>query len=308
MIDLFDAAPYVRLHRGQTLVVKIGGSSLAKPKLRRSLARQLAVVQAFGAQLVVVHGGGPQTGRVQETLGEEPRMIDGRRVTSPTGLRALRWATAGELNSDLAAALTREGARAVGLCAGSGGGVEATRRPPMETSEGLVDFGEVGDVSGIDTTVLETLVGNGIVPVVCPPAGDGTGGFLNVNADVTAAAIAASLRAAKLVLCTDQPGILGDPRDAQSLFSALSLSQLDELERGGSFEGGMRVKAAAIRRALQSGVARVHVVSGITPDGLLGELYTTHGTGTLITLEPQTAPGDEASTKVAGSEDLAWKS
>lgn len=307
MIDLFAAAPYVRLHRGKTMVVKIGGSSLAKPKLRRAIARQLAVVQAFGAHVVVVHGGGPQTGLVQETLGETPRVVDGRRVTSSTGLRALRWATAGELNGDLAAALQAEGGRAVGLCAGTGGVLEATRRPPMETTEGQVDFGEVGDVSSVDPRVLQTLVENGIVPVVCPPAGDGAGGFLNVNADIAAAAIAAGMGAAKLVLCTDRPGILGDPRDVQSLFSALSLSELDELERSGSFEGGMRVKSAAIRRALQSGVERVHVVSGIDPEALVGELFTTQGTGTLITLEPQTAPDVSPPQNAASAGDLAWK-
>ncbi len=308
MIDLFDAAPFVRLHRGRTVVVKIGGSSLAKPKLRRQLARQLATIQAFGAHVVVVHGGGPQTGRVQEMLGETPRVVDGRRVTSATGLRALRWATAGELNGDLAAALTAEGGRAVGFCAGTGGILEARRRDPMQTSEGMVDFGEVGDVRSVDPSVLRTLVENGIVPVICPPAGDGEGGFLNVNADLAAAAIAAGMQAAKLVLCTDQPGILGDPRDPNTLHSALSLHELGELERSGSFEGGMRVKAAAIRRALQAGVERVHVVSGLDPEALVGELYTTQGTGTLITLEPQTVPGTGANGEPTPSGDLAWKS
>jgi len=290
MIDLYTAAPFVRLHRDRTLVVKVGGSTLTKPRLRKALARQLACVASFGARLVVVHGGGPQTSEVQRMLGEEPRLVDGRRVTSATGLRALRWATVGELNGDLALELEAAGARAVGLVAGSGGVLTARRRAPKETSEGVVDFGEVGDVVATDPTVLRTLMDAGTVPVVCPPAGDGDGGFLNVNADLAAAHVAIALDAAKLVLVTDRPGILSDAADPQSLLSALSLAELDELERGGGFEAGMHVKSVAIRLALEHGVERVHVVSGIAPDALLGELYTTQGTGTLVTVEPQTAP------------------
>lgn len=292
MIDLYTAAPYVRLHRGRTLVVKVGGSTLSKPRLRRALARQLACISAFGARLVVVHGGGPQTSEVQRMLGEEPRLVDGRRVTSPTGLRALRWATAGELNGDLAAELEAAGTRAVGLVGASGGLLTARRRPPRETSEGVVDFGEVGDVVATDPGVIRTLCDADIVPIVCPPAGDGEGGFLNVNADLAAAHLACALDASKLVLVTDMPGILTDRGDPQSLLSALSLAQLDELERGGSFEAGMRVKSAAIRMALERGIERVHVVSGTSPDALVGELYTTQGTGTLVTLELQTAPDE----------------
>ena len=295
MIDLYTAAPYVRLHRDRTLVVKVGGSTLTKPRLRRSLARQLACISAFGARLVVVHGGGPQTSELQRMLGEEPRLVDGRRVTSQVGLRALRWATAGELNGDLAAELEAAGARAVGLVGASGGVLTARRRPPRETSEGVVDFGEVGDVVSTDPEVLRTLLDAGTVPVVCPPAGDGEGGFLNVNADLAAAHVALGLNAAKLVIVTDMPGILADKSDPASLLSALSLKQLDELESGGSFEAGMRVKSAAIRLALERGIERVHIVSGTAPEALVGELYTTQGTGTLVTMQPQTAP-DEVPT------------
>jgi acetylglutamate kinase len=166
----------------------------------------------------------------------------------------------------------------------------ADRRPPVVPSEGVVDYGEVGDLRGVDTAALEALLEIGRVPVVSPPAGDGRGNFLNVNADLAAASIACALGAAKLVLVTGAPGVLRDPKDAGSLVSALSLSELTELEKAGALQGGMKVKAAAMRKALEGGVGRVHVVSGSDPEALLTELYTNHGAGTLLTKEPEKAP------------------
>jgi acetylglutamate kinase len=289
MIDLVTAAPYVRLHRGKIFVVKVGGACLARPPLRRALAADIAMVEAFGARVVVVHGAGPQVDAYQRSLGEEPKKVDGRRVTSPLALKALRLSTLGELNAELAAALEQAGARALGLCAGTGGILIAARRPPLVTAEGVVDFGEVGDLVAVDARAILALLDTGTMPVLSPPAGDGAGGFLNVNADAAAAHLAVALAAEKLVLVTGAPGVLTNPDDPASLVSTLSLSQLDALAERGVLREGMKVKAAAARHALLGGVPRVHVVSGIAAGALLGELYTTHGTGTLITREPETA-------------------
>ena len=290
MIDLFRAAPHIRLHRGATMVIKVGGGALSRPSNVRQFARQVSILQALGARVVVVHGGGPQTDNVQRLLGEEPRMVDGRRVTSATGLRALRMATIGELNSELAAALTAEGAPAVGLCGASAGVLEAARRKPIVTSEGVVDFGEVGDLEPSNPALLSALIEKGFVPVVAPPASDGHGGFLNVNADLAAASIAVAMKARKLILATGAPGILRDMNDAHSLVSALALADLIAMETTGVLQAGMKVKAKAIRIALEGGVDRVHVVSGADPEALLVELFTTQGAGTLVTLLPERAP------------------
>jgi acetylglutamate kinase len=288
--DLFRAAPHVRLHRGRTFVIKAGGGTIAKAAAIRQFARQIAVVHALGARIVVVHGGGPQTDALQRMLGEEPRMVDGRRVTTTTAMRALRMATAGELNGEVVASLVAEGAPAIGVSGASAGVLLAKRRAPTRTSEGVVDFGEVGDIQSVDPAPLLALMDKGYIPVVCPPAGDGGGGFLNVNADLTAAALAVALGAAKLVMLTGAPGILSNPADASSLLSALSMAELDSLEEAGALKGGMRVKAAAIRAALYGGVGRVHVVSGGDEQALLQELYTNKGAGTLVTREPEKAP------------------
>ncbi len=284
MKDLHRAAPHVRAQRGKTLVLKIGGACLARPRLLRAFAEQLSVVQALGARPVVVHGGGPQTDALLRQLGEEPQKVDGRRVTSPQALKALRWTVGGELNGALAAAINAAGAPAAGL--GAASLVTATRRPPIETSAGRTDFGEVGDVAAVDPAPAQALLDAAVVPVIGPPAGDGNGGFLNVNADSLAAALAVELGADKLVLLSDAGGVRREPEDPDSLISTLTLAQLEELGAGGALIGGMAVKASAVAAALRGGVPRVHLVSGLDPEALLVELYTNHGAGTLVTAEP----------------------
>lgn len=293
MNELLRAVPHVRMHRDQVFVVKIGGGSLARPKDLRGVLRQVAAVHALGSRIVVVHGGGPQTDELQRLLGEVPEMVEGRRITTQAALRALRLATAGELNGDVVSFLRAESAPAVGL---SGASVLlANRRPPVVMSGRVVDFGEVGDLCGVDPRPLHALLGQGFVPVLSPPAADGKGAFLNVNADLAAAAVAAELGAAKLVLVTGAPGVLRDPRDPASLVSSLTLDELGGLEAEGRIQGGMKVKAAAIKKALLAGVPRVHVVSGADPEALLLELYTNHGAGTLVTRVAEQVP-EEAGT------------
>jgi acetylglutamate kinase len=294
MIDLVRAAPHIALHRGKTFVIKLGGEPLAQRVQRRQLAQQIAALHALGSRVVLVHGGGPQTDSVQRSLGEEPRLIGGKRVTTPLALRALCMATAGELHAHLLADLAAAGVPAAGLAGASAGLLVAQKRPPVETEQGTVDFGAVGDLVAIDVVPLRALLEAGRVPVLSPPASDGLGGLLNVNADFMAAGIAVALGAAKLVLVTGAPGILMDPADPASLVSALSLADLAALESAGKLRGGMLAKATAIRRALEGGVGRVHVVSGLAPAALLIELYTNHGAGTLVTCEREDAPAEAA--------------
>jgi len=289
MIDLVRAAPHIAMHRGKTFVLKLGGEPLAQRPHRRALAQQIAAIHALGSRVVLVHGGGPQTDSVQRQLGEEPRMIGGKRVTTPLALRALCMATAGELHGQLLAELAAAGVPATGIAGASAGLLVAKKRPPVETEVGTVDFGAVGDLIGVDPLPLRALLDAGRLPVVCPPVSDGAGGLLNVNADFMAAAIACALGAQKLVLCTGAPGILTNPTDPASLVSALALDELAALEEGGQVRGGMKAKATAIRRAIEGGVRRVHVVSGLDPEALLCELYTNHGAGTLVTREKEEA-------------------
>jgi len=281
-LDLIRAAKHVRQHQGKTFVVKVGGACLAKPRYVRRVAEQLACVHALGARLVVVHGAGPQANEAQRALGEEPIFIDGRRVTTPVALRALTESTA-ELSSALRDALDAQGSAATSLsdCA------SATKRAPMETSEGEVDFGLVGDVANVDAATVSERLDDGVIPLVAPPVSDGNGGLLNVNADLLAAELATGLGAAKLVLLTSAAGVLADPNDPHSAISVLSLDDLLARRSTGSVAGGMHVKTAAIETAMSGGVERVHVVNGMDEDSLLVELYTNQGSGTLILAETE---------------------
>jgi acetylglutamate kinase len=283
MKELLQAAPHIRAQRESLIVIKIGGACLSRPRWVKALAEQIATVQAFGARLVVVHGGGPQADAMQELLGEPSQMIGGRRLTTKVALRAVRLTVAGEINADLSAALTAAGASAMGLQTGSADLVVASRRPPMETSQGVVDFGAVGDIQSVNVDPLLALLESGSIPVLSPPVSDGQGGFLNVNADLMAAEISIALNAKKLILLTSVEGILQGEGSEQAVVSTLDLNQLQDLEDAGDLHDGMLVKKAAIARALDGGVAQVHVLSGMQPEALLVELYTNHGAGTLVT-------------------------
>jgi acetylglutamate kinase len=292
MIDLAAASEYLRLFRGRTFVIKLGGACLARPGLVAELARQIAVIDACGAHPVVVHGAGPQVDEVQRRLGEQPVKVAGRRVTTPAALAALVETARGSIGPALAEGLERRGARPQLVPAEEV--VFADRRPPVEIEGERVDFGLVGDIARVDAARLREICAAGGVPVLSPPVANTAprgeeDARLNANADLLAAQVAIALRADKLLLCLSAGGVLSDPADGRTALSTLSLSQLDELEARGAIQAGMQVKARATRDALRGGVPRVHVVSGIEPEALLGELFTTHGTGTLVTLEPESA-------------------
>ena len=281
-LDLIRASAHVREHRGKTFVVKVGGACLAKPRHVRRVAEQLACVHALGARLVVVHGAGPQANECQRALGEEPVFIDGRRVTTPAALEALTKSTQ-ELSQALSEALAARGS----VASSSTSAAIATKRPPMQTSEGEVDFGLVGDIQSVDSGAVKAALDQGVIPLVAPPVADGAGGHLNVNADLLASELAVGLGAEKLVLLTSAAGVLADPADPHSAISVLSLAELLEQREGGTVAGGMHVKTSAIEAAMAGGVERVHVVSGMDEDSLLVELYTNQGAGTLILAEAE---------------------
>lgn len=289
MIDISTAADYLRLFRNRVFVIKLGGACLERPGLVAELARQIAIVDACGARPVIVHGAGPQVDLVQRRLGEEPVKVAGRRVTTPAALAALIEVARRQIGPLLSTGLERRGAKPRLVPAEEV--VFAERRPPMDIEGTRVDFGLVGDIRRVDVAPLLELCAAGFVPILSPPVGSlaDSDERLNANADLLGAQIAIALGADKLMLCSSAAGVLADPADPRSALSTLSLAQLDELETKGAIQGGMKVKARATRDALAGGVPRVHVVSGVEPEALLGELFTAHGTGTLVTREPESA-------------------
>ncbi len=279
---LKGAAPYVRLYKGRVFVVKAGGAVFADAAGTRMLIEQIAILHHLGIRVVLVHGGGPQLDQMQRSLGIEPRMVKGRRVTDAQSIDVTTMVLNGLINTRILATCRELGIDAIGVSGVDAGLVRAERRAPVDVDGQMVDYGFVGDVVGVDVSVLLKQLDAGLMPVVSPLSSDAAGCVLNINADTVAARIGAALGAEKLILCTGAPGILEDVSDPSSLVSYTDLEGLARLQSAGSLADGMLPKASAIEGAIRGGVRRVHVISYKVPDSLLAEVFTNEGTGTLI--------------------------
>jgi len=297
VIGLLDAMPYLRAYSGQTFVVKVGGELLKNTRWRDGIATELAVLHRLGIKVVLVHGGGPQLDTAAEVAGVESQRVAGRRITTPELLDLAIAEWRGRLSTAFVTALHLAGERAIGLSGLDGGLLRAARRPPRIVTDDAgqrrtVDYGVVGDLREVRVDVLHALLSIPAIPVVTPLALGEQGETLNVNADTVAAEIAVALKAAKLVLLTRAPGILQNPDDPASVLHWTDLHELQQLLEQGRLTGGMRPKLDGIRRALQGGVPRVHVVDGQEPQALLVEVLTTEGSGTLVVQEADDMPAE----------------
>ena len=296
---LRSAAPYIRMYKGKTFVVKVGGGVFADPPATRVLVEQIAILHHFGVRVVLVHGGGPQLTELSAALGVPTRMVDGRRVTDQRSIDVTAMVLNGLINTRVLGMCRDLSIEAVGISGVDAGLVRAHKRAPVRLgADGeLIDFGFVGDIDAVDTTVLRKLLDNGLMPVVSPLSADESGTLLNINADTVAAALGAALQAEKLILCTGAPGILGSVDDPRSLISYTDLKGLKRLREEGHIAAGMLPKAKAIEDAIRGGVRRVHVVSYQSPEGILGEVFTNEGTGTLIVADVNAlTPAEQQST------------
>jgi len=284
---LKGALRYVRAYRDHVFVVKLGGDVLSDPGVRDQVAGQLALLSSLSIRLVVVHGGGPQATALSRRLGQEPRIVAGRRVTDAAALEVAKMVYAGQLNVDLLAALREHKIQAVGLSGIDADLLTAHRRPPVSVVDDdgctvQVDYGHVGDIDRVDPRVLVTLVEARFVPVVASLAGDDDGQVYNVNADTVAESLAVALRAQKLIFLTGAPGVLRDRTDPATLVTFADPDDLAGLMASGALAGGMRPKVEACIRAATGGVERTHIIDGRAPDALLLEVFTGAGCGTMI--------------------------
>ena len=292
---LKNAAPYIRMYKGKTFVVKAGGGVFGDTSSTRALIEQIGILHYFGVRVVMVHGGGPQLTEVSEALGVSTRIVHGRRVTDEKAIDVTSMVLNGLINTRILAICRDLNVDAVGISGVDAGLVRAHRRPPVriEGSQETVDFGFVGDIDNVDTTVIRKLLDNGLMPVISPLSADENGVLLNINADTVAAAIGAALGAEKLILCTGAPGILERIDDPGSLISYTDLRGLKRLRDEGKISDGMLPKAKAIEDAIRGGVRRVHVVSYSAPEGILSEVFTNEGTGTMIVADVNALPPAE---------------
>ncbi len=282
---LKKAAPYMRLYKGKTFVIKAGGGIFGDHEATRALIEQIAILHYFGVRVVFVHGGGPQLTELTEKLGVPTRMVQGRRVTDQSSIDVTSMVLNGLINTRVLAICRDLNVAAVGVSGVDANLINAHKRAPVKLTDGsgeTVDYGFVGDIEKVDTEVLKKLLDNGLMPVVSPLSADDNGVLLNINADTVAAAIGAALDAEKLILCTGAPGILDNVADPSSLISYTDLRGLKRMRDEGKIIDGMLPKAKAIEDAIRGGVRRVHVISYKSQEGILAEVFTNEGTGTLI--------------------------
>ena len=279
---LRHALPYLRIFKNKVFVIKAGGDAFLTHESTRALMEQIGILHQVGIRVVLVHGGGPQSTALSKRLGLSTQMVEGRRVTDAATLEVSTMVLNGEINTRIVAVCRALGIPAIGLSGVDGGLIKATKRPPVQVAGQTVDYGFVGDILGLDTSILLKQLDNDLVPIVSPLSADDHGTLLNINADTVAAMIACELKAEKFVMATGTPGILESLEDPRSLISYVDRAGLRRLRDEGKISGGMLPKAAAIERALSGGVPRVHVISYQQPDSLLLEVFTNEGTGTLV--------------------------
>ena len=241
---LSDSLKYVRLYRNHTVVVKYGGNAMKNPELQQQVMHDLVLLSMIGIRIVLVHGGGPSINKSLAALGIESKFVRGLRVTDEETMRVVQRVLAGETNKDLVKLLCAEGSKAVGLCGLDAGLI--TARPEAE------DLGLVGHITGVDVSIVETLLEKGCIPVIASVAGDGEGRSYNVNADTAAAAIAGALGARRLVLMTDINGLMRDVKDPDSLISVLTTEDIGPLKEQGVISGGMIPKIDCALHAIES--------------------------------------------------------
>lgn len=274
---LLEALPWIQEFRDKVVVVKFGGNAMGDEALSRSFAQDIVLMHSVGIKPVVVHGGGPQIGALMNRLGKEPEFRDGLRVTDAETLDIARMVLVGKISRDIVSSMNVYGPIAVGVSGEDAGLITAGARSP--------ELGFVGDVVGVNPTILLRLLAEGLVPVVSTIGADDSGQAYNINADTVAGAIAVSLDAEKVVYLTDIEGLRSNVDDDSSLIRRISSADLAALVESKVVTGGMIPKVAACIDAAEAGVRSAHMVDGRIPHVLLIEIFTNHGIGTMVTKE-----------------------
>lgn len=284
---LTEALPYIKRFKGKTIVIKYGGHAMVDEALKSSFARDVVLMKLVGMNPVVVHGGGPQIGALLKRLGKQSEFFEGMRVTDSDTMDIVEMVLGGLVNKGIVSRINGQGGSAVGLCGKDGGLIRARKMvlKPGPTTSGAagIDLGHVGEVEGMDTAVIDTLIRQDFIPVIAPIGVDAAGQSYNINADLVAGKLAEVMAAEKLIMLTNTPGLLDKD---QAMIGALSLPEVNALIKAGVIHGGMLPKIRAALGAVEGGVASAHIIDGRAPHALLLEVFTDVGVGTLIKRQP----------------------
>jgi len=282
---LTEALPYIQRFQGKTIVIKYGGNAMVDENLKRSFARDVVLMKLVGMNPVVVHGGGPQIGKLLEKIGKKSEFIQGMRVTDRETMDVVEMVLGGLVNKEIVNLISQHGGKAVGLSGKDGGLIRAKKMVLQKTpakenlpSE-IIDIGHVGEVSSIDPRLVALLDTGDFIPVIAPIGVGEDGQTYNINADVVAGKLAITLKAEKLILLTNTTGVLDKEG---KLLTGLSINQVKELIDDGTLHGGMLPKVNYALDAVSSGVKTAHIIDGRVEHALLLEIFTNEGVGTLI--------------------------
>lgn len=281
---LTESLPYIQRFTGKTMVIKFGGNAMSNPELHEHFARDVVLMKLVGMNPIVVHGGGPQIGKLLDRLGIESTFIDGMRVTDEETADVVEMVLGAAVNKEIVDSIQRNGGRAVGITGKDGGLVHAKALSrPQKEGEKTNDFGLVGDVDSIDTDILTKLTGSGYIPVIAPVAGGQDGHTYNINADLVAGKLAEVLSAEKLILLTNVSGLLD--KQGETL-TGLSTAKVEALIADKTISGGMLPKIECALGAVKNGVNSAHIIDGRVAHATLLEIFSDEGIGTLISNKP----------------------
>ena len=281
---LVDALPYIRNFTGKTFVIKYGGAAQTKDELKESFAKDVVMLNYIGIRTVIVHGGGPRISATMAKMGKTPEFVHGQRVTDQETMDIVEMVLGGLINKEIVSFINQHGGKAVGL-SGKDGGLINAKKKVIKSASGMkgenrpADLGLVGEVTSIDPGVIVSLEKEGFIPVIAPIGVGPHGETLNINADYVASAIASAIKAEKLILLTDVPGLLDKKGNT---VSTLKKDRIGRLIKDGTIKGGMLPKVQACISAVDGGVNKTHIVDGRVPHCLLVEIFTKEGVGTEI--------------------------
>lgn len=282
---LMEALPYIKAYHGKTVVIKYGGGAMTSETLKESIASDIVLMKLVGIRPVIIHGGGPEISNFMKRLDLPVEFVDGLRKTTAETMEVVKMVLVGKINKELVSLINRHGRMAVGLSGDDGNLIMATKK------QSTPDLGFVGDITRINSHLLNDLLDDGYIPIIASIGAGENGESYNINADTVAAEMAAAIDADKIIFLTDVEGLYRDYGQEHTLISALTYDECRALVTEGVLAGGMLPKVEGCLRALDAGVGRAHILNGTLPHSMLLEIFTNEGIGTMIARDD--APPEE---------------
>lgn len=279
---LVEALPFIKEFYCKKILIKYGGHAMIDDEAKSSTARDTVLLKYVGMEPIIVHGGGPEISRSMKKLGKESKFIKGLRVTDEETMEIIEMVLAGKISSEIVSELIKHDTDAISLSGKDSRLIYAHKKPVSKIDDEIVDLGLVGEVDEVNTQMLEMFLEYDVTPVISPIGMDENGNGLNLNADTAAGEIAGALKAEKLIILTDVPGVLRDPSDPSTLIQKIRISEVPALIDEGIISGGMIPKIETCVKAIESGVKSCHIIDGRVKHAMLYEIFTTNGIGTMI--------------------------